>query len=158
MLRHAAAVAATFFGLAAVAAPALAADKYRTDCVGCATKKSYDSQEVVRTTNDIDHSRVIETQTVVPVSRRKHETNRLVVHKNLTRHVGVVRHKHTIVEKQIRYVRPRPAVTVVNYVTHQYYVVHRPWTSPYARPVYVPAEPYVYPAYKYRSRPLRTRG
>ena len=63
--------------------------------------------------------------TVVPTERRVRETNRLVIRKNETRHVGVVQHNHIIVEKEIRYVRPAPTTTV-NFVTHNYRVVERP--------------------------------
>ena len=46
--------------------------------------------------------------TVVPVGTRVSETNHLVIHKNETRHVGVIRHNRIIIEKEIRYVRRVP--------------------------------------------------
>ena len=55
------------------------------NCVDCAPKRKYDSQEVVKNVRDIDRSRVINTQTVVPVGRRVKETNHLVIHQNETR-------------------------------------------------------------------------
>jgi hypothetical protein len=60
--------------------------------------------------------------------------NHLVIRQNTIRHVGVVRHHHTIIEKEIRYKR-RPTVrapriyaqpVVINFVTQQYYTVRRP--------------------------------
>ena len=44
------------------------------DCYKCPPPRNYDSQEVVKQTKDIDHSRIIETQSVVP-SKRLIETN-----------------------------------------------------------------------------------
>jgi hypothetical protein len=93
-------------------------------CKDCAPRRKYDSREVVRTTRDIDHSRVIDTQSVVPVSRRVVTKNHLVIHDKKTRHVGTVRHNHTIIEKEVRYVRP--VVTTVNFVVRHYRVVERP--------------------------------
>ena len=136
--------------LAAMAEPALASD-YRK-CKNCAKPRPhYDSQEVVRTTKDVDHSRVINTQTVIEVPSRKVRThNHLVIRKNTIRHVGVVRHKHTIIEKEIRYKRPHvqaPPV-VVNFVTQRYHTVHRPALI---------EAPIVYPCRNCR-RVLRVRG
>ena len=121
----------------ATAAPAFAND-YRGDrCKNCvAPRPHYDSQEVVHTTQDVDKSRVINTQSVVEVpSSKSHTYNHLVIRKNTIRHVGVVRHKHTIIEKEIRYKR-RPAVhhvprvyaraVTVNFVIQKYHTVHRP--------------------------------
>ena len=121
----------------ATAAPAFATDKKCKNCV--APRPHYDSQEVVRTTRDIDKSRVINTQSVVEVPSRKVRThNHLVIRQNTIRHVGVVRHNHTIIEKEVRYKR-RPSVhvpryvprtyaqpVVINFVTQQYYTVRRP--------------------------------
>ena len=113
----------------------------------------------MRTTHDVDHSRVINTQTVVPVSSRTvRPKNHLVIRKNTVRHIGVIRHNHTIVEKEIRYKR-RPSIHVprahvyaapvtVNFVTQQYYTVRRP--------ALVEA-PYVYPRCR-SCRVLRVRG
>ena len=63
---------------------------------------------------------------MVPVRRRVREINRLVIHKNETRHVGVIQHNHTIIEKETHYVRRIPIETTVNFVTHRYRVVERP--------------------------------
>ena len=51
------------------------------DCYKCPPPRNYDSQEVVKQTKDVDHSRVIETQSVVP-SKRLIETNHLIIHEN----------------------------------------------------------------------------
>jgi hypothetical protein len=129
MMRFVVARALTVIALAAIAAPAFATDYRGTRCQNCPAPRNYDSQEVVHTTKDVDHSRVINTQTVVPVSKRFKTTNHLVIRKNTIRHVGVVRHKHTIIEKEIRYRRPvyaRARPIVVNFVTQKYRTVHRP--------------------------------
>jgi hypothetical protein len=110
-------------GLAA-ANPAIAGPRKR-DCVNCPPRK-YDEQTVIKKVREIDHSRVINTVTVVPVRRRVREINRLVVHENETRHVGTVQHNHTIIEKEIHYVRRIPIETTVNFVTHRYRVVEWP--------------------------------
>jgi len=87
---------------------------------------------------------------VVPVSRKVRVKNHLVVRKNLIRNVGVVRHKHTIIEKEIRYVRRVPVAPItVNFVTQKYRTVHRPAS--------VLVDAIVYPRRKYRG-PLRVRG
>ena len=50
-----------------------------------------------------------------------------MIRKNTIRHVGVIRHNHTIIEKEIRYRRRVPAPPmVVNFVTQKYRTVHRP--------------------------------
>jgi hypothetical protein len=95
------------------------------NCFECQLRRSYDDQEVVKKVRNVDHSRVINTVTVVP-SRRVREVNRLVIRKNETRHIGVVRHNHIIVEKEIRYVQRAPSTTTVNFVTHKYRVIERP--------------------------------
>jgi hypothetical protein len=132
----------------AAAAPAFATD--RKTCKGCpAPRPHYDSQEVVRTTRDIDHSRVINTQSVVyvPSSRRVRTRNHLVVRQNTTRHIGVVRHNHTVVEKEIRYVRRVQVPTMtINFVQQRYRTVYRPAT------IKVPVK--IYP----RRSILRVRG
>ena len=98
------------------------------DCADCAPRRKYDSQEVIKKVRNVDQSRVINTTTVVPVRTRVNETNRLVIRQNETHLTGVVRHNHTIIEKEIRYVRRVPARTVVDFITHDYRVVERPDT------------------------------
>jgi hypothetical protein len=98
------------------------------DCPDCAPRRKYDSQEVIKKVRNVDQSRVINTTTVVPVRSRVNETNHLVIRRNETHLTGVVRHNHTIVEKEVRYVRRVPARTVVEFVTHDYRVVERPDT------------------------------
>jgi len=112
------------FGLASIATTASAGGDYgRNDCYRCPPPKNYDSQEVVKTTKDVDHSRVIETQSVVP-SKRLIETNHLIIRENETRNVGVVQHNHTIIEKELiltkRNVDTKHVNTVVNLVEHKY--------------------------------------
>lgn len=90
--------------------------------------RRYDSQEVIRNTHDVDHSRVVETQSVIP-SMRVIETNHLVVHENETRHVGTVQHNHTIIEKEVvlmkRNVDHKTVNTVVDLVEHKYNTVRQ---------------------------------
>src|SRR3982750_2503008 len=69
------------------------------DCYKCPPPRNYDSQEVIKQTKDVDHSRTIETQSVVP-SKRLIETNHLIIRENETRNIGTVQHNHTIVEKR----------------------------------------------------------
>jgi hypothetical protein len=113
------------FGLASIATTASAGGYGggRNDCYRCPPPKNYDSQEVVKTTKDVDHSRVIETQSVVP-SKRLIETNHLIIRENETRNVGVVQHNHTIIEKELvltkRNVDTKHVNTVVNLVEHKY--------------------------------------
>ena len=112
------------FGLASIATTASAGGDYgRNDCYRCPPPKNYDSQEVVKTTKDVDHSRVIETQSVVP-SKRLIETNHLIIRENETRNIGVVQHNHTIIEKELiltkRNVDTKTVNTVVNLVEHKY--------------------------------------
>jgi hypothetical protein len=97
-----------------------------SECADCAPRRKYDSQEVVKKVRTIDHSRVINTRIVVPYRTRVRETNHLVIHKNETRHVGVIRHNRIIVEKEIRYVRRVPVRTRVEFITHRYDAVERP--------------------------------
>ena len=97
-----------------------------TDCADCEPRRKYDSQEVVKKVRNVDHSRVINTKTVVPVRPRVRETNHLVIHNNETRNVGVIQHNRIVVEKEIRYVRRIPLRTTVEFVTHDYRVVERP--------------------------------
>jgi hypothetical protein len=95
-------------------------------CSDCQPRRHYDDQKVVKKVRNVDHSRTINTVTVVPAGRRVRETNHLVIQNNETRHVGVVQHNHVIVEKEIRYVRRVPTTTAVNFVTHNYRVMERP--------------------------------
>ena len=69
--------------LAVVSTSASAGDYGRNDCYKCPPPRNYDSQEVVKKTRDVDHTRVIETQSVVP-SKRLIETNHLIIHENET--------------------------------------------------------------------------
>jgi hypothetical protein len=143
----------------AMAAPAFAIDKKCKNCV--APRPHYDSEEVVRTTKDVDKSRVINTQSVVEVPSGKVRThNHLVIRKNTIRNVGVVRHNHTIIEKEIRYKRRAPVLrapmrrvyarpVVVNFVTQQYTTVRRPATV---------EAPYIYPRCRSCHRVLHVRG
>ena len=49
------------------------------DCYKCPPPRpNYDSTEVLKTTKDVDHSRTIETQSVLP-SKRLIETNHLII-------------------------------------------------------------------------------
>jgi len=84
------------------------ADAPARDCANCPPSKRYDSTEVVKTSHDVDQSRVINTDTVVQVPPREREINKLVIHENETRNVGVIQHNHRIIEKEIRYVRRAP--------------------------------------------------
>jgi hypothetical protein len=114
--------------LAVVSTSAFAGD-YRgghggqRDCYKCPPPRNYDSQEVVKQTRDVDHSRTIETQSVVP-SKRLIETNHLIIKENETRNVGTVQHNHTIIEKELvltkRNVDTKHVNTVVNLVEHKY--------------------------------------
>src|ERR1700742_1435009 len=92
-------------------------------CYKCPPPKNYDTQEVQKQTRDVDQSRVIETQSVVP-SKRLIETNALIIHENETRNIGTVQHNHTIIEKELvltkRNVDNKYVNTVVNLVEHKY--------------------------------------
>ena len=74
---------------------------------------------MVKTSRDVDQSRVINTESVIEVPPKVKEHNTLVIHENETRNVGVVQHNHNIIEKEIRYVkrapvyRPAPRVQTV---------------------------------------------
>jgi hypothetical protein len=98
------------------------------DCPNCTPARKYDTQEVIQNTREVDHSKTVETQSVIP-SKRVIETNHLVVHENVTRHVGTVQHNHTIIEKELvltkRNVDHRTVNRVVNLVEHKYNVVRR---------------------------------
>ncbi len=92
-------------------------------CYKCPPPRNYDSQEVVKQTKDVDHTRVIETQSVVP-SKRLIETNHLIIRENETRNVGTIQHNHTIIEKELvesrRNVDTKHVNTVLNLVEHRY--------------------------------------
>jgi hypothetical protein len=113
--------------LAVAATPAMAGDYgpgHRSDCYKCPQPRpNYDSTEVIKQSRDVDHSRVIETQSVVP-SKRLIETNHLIVRENETRNIGTVQHNHTIIEKELvltkRNVDTKNVNTVVNLVEHKY--------------------------------------
>ena len=113
--------------LAVAATPAMAGDYgpgHRSDCHKCpAPRPNYDSTEVIKQTRDVDHSRVIETQSIVP-SKRLIETNHLIIRENETRNTGTVQHNHTIIEKELvltkRNVDTKNVNTVVNLVEHKY--------------------------------------
>jgi hypothetical protein len=107
MLRSAIAGIGLILAYAVSASPVLAAPA-NEDCDNCAPPKTYDSTEVVKTSRDVDQSRVINTEEVVQVRPRVKETNHLVIHKNETRNVGVIQHNHKIIEKEIRYVKRAP--------------------------------------------------
>ena len=97
------------------------------NCPDCPKpRQHYDTQEVVHTTQDVDQSRVINTTSVVPVAPRMRETNHLIIRKNTIRNVGVVRHNHTIIEKEIRYRRPVQRYKAAGYVMPQYQTVYQP--------------------------------
>lgn len=114
-------------GFLAAAASAAAQDAPAERCYKCPKPRDhYDSQEIVRTTREVDKSRVINTRSEVLVGRRVRETNHLIIRENQTRHVGVVQHNHTIYEVTPRYVVRVPKVTTVNYVTQHYRVVEMP--------------------------------
>jgi len=105
------------------------------ECADCAPRRKYDSREVIRKVRNVDHSRVINTRTVVPVRSRIKETNHLVVHDNVVRNTGVIQHNRIVVEKEVRYVRRIPLRTTVEFITHDYRVVERP--ASITVPVYV---------------------
>lgn len=97
---------------------------FHNDCFKCPPPRNYDTQEVVKQTKEVDHSAVIETQSVVP-SKRLIETNHLVIHENETRHVGTIQHNHTIIEKELilrkNNVDHKYVNTVVNLVENQFH-------------------------------------
>ena len=140
-MKHALAGALLIVG--ALMAPASAQDAYQDTvqdtpqyapqaapaqrCYDCpAPRDHYDTQETIRTTRDVDKSRVINTQSEVIAGRRVRETNHLVIRENETRNVGVVQHNHTVYEVEPRYVIRVPKITVVSYVTQRYHVVEQP--------------------------------
>jgi hypothetical protein len=74
-------------------------------CADCPLPLGFDSQEVIKKVRTIDHSKVLNTVTVVPAGRRGKTTRHLVIHLTEIHHVGVIQHNHTIIEKTIRTVR-----------------------------------------------------
>lgn len=112
--------------LAVVSTPAVAGDYrggYNNCHYKCPPPRKYDSQEVVKTSKEVDHSKVIETQTVVP-SKRLIETNHLVIHEHETVNRGTILHKNTIIEKELvltkRNVDHKHVNKVVDLVEHKY--------------------------------------
>src|ERR1700743_1269703 len=109
-------------GLAAASTPASAGD-YRNDCYKCPPPKNYDTQEVQKQTRDVDQSRVIETQSVVP-SKRLIGTTPLIILEPETRNVAPIQHNHTIIEKELvirkNNVDNKYVNTTVNLVEHKY--------------------------------------
>ena len=115
--------------LAVATTPATAAEDgpvaaSRKDCIKCpAPRPKYDSTEVIKQTRDVDHSRVIESQSIVP-SKRLIETNHLIIQENETRNIGTIQHNHTLIEKELvltkRNVDTKVVNTVVNLVEHKY--------------------------------------
>jgi hypothetical protein len=66
MTQHAWAAALSILVLAFTAPAASARDKHAAPCRDCGgSTKRYDTQEVIKTTRDVDHSRVINTTSVV---------------------------------------------------------------------------------------------
>jgi hypothetical protein len=131
-----------------------------SNCPDCPKpRQHYDSREVVHTTQDVDQSRVINTTSVVPVAPRMKETNHLVIRKNTIRNVGVVRHNHTIIEKEIRYRRPVQRFKAVNYVMQGYQTVYQPaivyvpvvYPVRYAVPYHYYPKQYYYPQHYYQQ-------
>jgi hypothetical protein len=92
------------------------------ECANCPPPKKYDSIEVIKHTQDVDQSRVIDTNAVVQTRPRVREINKLIIHENETRNVGVIQHNHRIIEKETRYVRRAPA-RVYQYAAPAYQVV-----------------------------------
>jgi hypothetical protein len=99
------------------------------ECPGCPAPRQYDSHEIIKKIREIDHSRVINTTTVVPIYRRAPEPERLYV---------------------------RPTTTVVNFVTHRYKVTEHP-VGFAAVPVQQRAKS-CYGGRYGSCRPLRVRG
>ena len=163
-MKLAVAGALLLLGLAALGAPA-SAEEFQLpgdDCANCPPPRKYDSEETVKTSRDIDRSRVINTTTVVPAGRHVKETNRLVIHQNTIRNVGVIRHNHTIIEKEVRYVRRIPIATVVEVVTQKYRVVEKPANYVAVPAGYHPVRDCYRSRRSYRTGPcgpaLRVRG
>ena len=76
--------AALVLGLAGISTASAGGPGYgngNRDCYKCPPPRNYDSTEVIKNTKDVDHSKVIETQSVVP-SKRLIETNHLIIREN----------------------------------------------------------------------------
>jgi hypothetical protein len=112
-------------GFAVSTAPAFAGGGgHHDDCYKCPKPRpNYDSTEVIKNSKDIDHSRVIDTQTVVP-SKKLIVTNHLIVHENVVRNTGTIVHNHTIIEKELiltkRNVDHKYVNNEINLVEHKY--------------------------------------
>jgi hypothetical protein len=63
----------------------------------------------------------------VQVPPRVKEINKLIIHENETRNVGVIQHNHRIIEKEIRYVKRAPVYqrAVHRYAVPRYRVVQQ---------------------------------
>src|SRR4026208_398201 len=109
--------------LAVVSTSASAGDYGRNDCYKCPPPRNYDRQEVGKKTQESQHSRVIETQSVVP-SKRLIETNHLIIHETEVRNVGTVVHNHTIIQKDLvltkKNVDHKYVNNNINLVEHKY--------------------------------------
>jgi hypothetical protein len=97
--------------------------KYLTVCKGALLAVVLAVATTPAAAGDYDHTRAVETQSVVP-SKRLIETNHLIVRENETRNIGTVQHNHTIIEKELvltkRNVDTKNVNTVVNLVEHKY--------------------------------------
>jgi hypothetical protein len=132
--------------------PERGGDAPARECSDCPPPKHYDKIEVVKTSRDVDQSRVINTDSVVHVRPKEKEYNKLVIHENEVRNVGVIQHNHRIIEKEIRYVKRKP---VYRYPAYQVQTVIVPVVVQPARecgcpctcsaPRYVYEQAYAYP-------------
>ena len=125
------AAVALIFGLALITAPASATARY--GCVKCAPVKTYDSQQVIRSSKTINRSRVINTTSVV--YRRKFVAPRPKV-----------------------VTRVYVPATVVNMVVHNYRITHRPHPDAATRVVHPVAPRCKYGVSRSGSCMLRVRG
>jgi hypothetical protein len=105
MMKRAIVSALLFLGLAAMSIPASGAEAVMPspDCYDCSVPKNYDSQEVVKTSHDVDHSRVINTTSYAPAYQRRGDAGSI---------------------------RVRSDVTLVNFVVHRYRVIEAPALVP----------------------------
>ena len=125
------AAAAFVLGLALIAAPASATVRYA--CAKCAPLKQYDSQQVVRSVKTVNHSRVINTASVVYRKRYVGPRPKVVT-------------------------RVYVPATVVNIVVHKYRITHRPHPDAATRVVYPVAPRCKYGVSRSGSCVLRVRG
>jgi hypothetical protein len=93
-------------------------------CHKCpAPRPFYDTQEVIKDSKEIDHSKVIEKEIIVP-SKRVVEINHLVVHENETINRGTILHKNIVIEKELvltkRNVDHKHVNKVVDLVEHKH--------------------------------------